>query len=255
VPEAAKLRVYEEFISARGDSPDGAWNNTLTQLKLGPLGDCGYYRVLSSPGSFHTGAVTAVLDKGSRLETVSLTAGARLARINVNVHFKAPDAECFLDGLYLTRGNEHVDHHTTVDHEVGHCRSHQLYKGILSDQSRAVFNGKVFIRKDAQSTEAYQTNKNLLLSREAEVDTKPQLEIDANDVKASHGAAIGSINPAELFYLQSRCISKADAMAMLCRGFADDVVMRVTDDTAKFLLTSRVRDWFKTQTISVEVVS
>ncbi len=255
VPEAAKLRVYEEFISARADSPDEVWNNTLTQLKLGPQADCGYYRVLSSAGSFHTGAVTAVLDKGSRLETFSLAAGARWARINVNIHYKAPDAQCLLDGLYLTRGSEHVDHHTTVDHEVGHCRTHQLYKGILADQSRAVFNGKVFIRKDAQGTEAYQTNKNLLLSSDAEVDTKPQLEIDANDVKASHGAAIGSINPAELFYLQSRCISRSDAMSMLCRGFADDVVMRVTDEVAKDLLTGRVRDWFKALSNSGEVIS
>jgi Fe-S cluster assembly protein SufD len=137
-----------------------------------------------------------------------------------------------------------VDHHTSVDHQVGHCRTHQLYKGILNDESRAVFNGKIFIRKDAQKTEAYQTSKNLLLSKAAEVDAKPQLEIDADDVKASHGAAIGSVDPLELFYLQSRCIGRAEAMAMLCRGFADDVVMRLKDDGAKRLLNARVADWF-----------
>jgi Fe-S cluster assembly protein SufD len=115
----------------------------------------------------------------------------------------------------------------------------------MADQSRAVFNGKIFIRKDAQGTEAYQTNKNLLLSTEAEVDTKPQLEIDADDVKASHGAAIGSIDPLELFYLQSRCIGRAEAMAMLCRGFANDAVLRLGDDVAKNLLGQRVGEWFK----------
>lgn len=243
VPELAKLRVYEEFISL--DSSSHKWTNALTQFKLGPLADCGYYRIVASPGCFHTGTVTASLDKGSRLETISLTAGSRLARINIDLQYTSPDAECILNGLYLTSGDDHVDHHTAVEHLVGHCRTHQLYKGILAGKSRAVFNGKIFIRKDAQKTEAYQTNKNLLLSSDAEVDAKPQLEIDADDVKASHGAAIGSIDPMELFYLQSRCIGRSEAMAMLSRGFADDVVMRLHDETAKRLLSDRVGHWFK----------
>jgi Fe-S cluster assembly protein SufD len=186
-----------------------------------------------------------VLDRGSRFETFSLVAGSRLARINIDVKFTATDAECILNGLYLTRDQEHVDHHTVVDHQVGFCRTHQLYKGILADESRAVFNGKIYIRKDAQKTEAYQTTKNLLLSKNAEVDAKPQLEIDADDVKASHGAAIGSIDPLELFYLQSRCIGRAEAMAMLCRGFADDVVLRLQDKSAKSILSKHVSQWFK----------
>ena len=243
VPECAKLRVYEEFIAV--DQEVGEWSNVLTQFKLGPLADCGYYRIIASPGSYHTGSVTASLEKGSRLETFSLTAGSRFARINMDIQYNAPDAECILNGLYLACRNEHVDHHTAVEHRVGNCRTHQFYKGIMADQSRAVFNGKIFIRKDAQGTEAYQTNKNLLLSTEAEVDTKPQLEIDADDVKASHGAAIGSIDPLELFYLQSRCIGRAEAMAMLCRGFANDAVLRLGDDVAKNLLGQRVGEWFK----------
>jgi Fe-S cluster assembly protein SufD len=240
--DGAKLRVVEEFI-AIGSTTSG-WSNGLTQFKLGALADCGYYRIVSAPDLFHTGSVSAVLDRGSCFETFSLLAGGRLARVNVDVKYTAPDAECIINGLYLTRHNEHVDHHTSVDHQVGHCRTHQLYKGILNDESRAVFNGKIFIRKDAQKTEAYQTSKNLLLSKAAEVDAKPQLEIDADDVKASHGAAIGSVDPLELFYLQSRCIGRAEAMAMLCRGFADDVVMRLKDDGAKRLLNARVADWF-----------
>jgi Fe-S cluster assembly protein SufD len=248
VPENAWLRVYEEFISVHENSfkPNvGEWTNALTQLKLGPSANCGYYRILSSVGSFHTGSVTAVLDKASRLETFSLAVGSRFARINIDVRFTAPDAECVLDGLYLVQGDEHIDHHTTVDHTVGQCKTYQLYKGILADKGRAVFNGKIYLRKDAQGSEAYQTNKNLMLSSDAEVDTKPQLEIDANDVKASHGAAIGSIDAAELFYLRSRCIGEAEATAMLCRGFADECVMKVADPQAKTVLSRYVREWFK----------
>ena len=257
VPESARIRVYEEFFAL---SDDGlrlenklenrlhapTWTMPLTQLRLGPLADCGYYRIVDAAASYHTGTITASLERGSRLETFSLTAGAKLARVNLDVRYTALDAECILDGLYLVNDGEHVDHHTAVEHLVGHCRSHQLYKGILAGKSRAVFNGKVFIRKDAQSTEAYQTNKNLMLSPDAEVDTKPQLEIDADDVKASHGAAIGTIDPMELFYLQSRCIGRAEAMAMLCRGFADEVVMRVVDQDAKAVLGRRVAAWFNT---------
>jgi Fe-S cluster assembly protein SufD len=257
VPECAHLRVYEEFfsVSENGDlRHSSSWTVPLTQLRLGPLADCGYYRIVTAPGAMHTGAVTATLERGSRLESFSLIAGAKLARLNLDIRYTAPDAECFLDGLYLVNDAEHVDHHTTVEHLVGHCRSHQLYKGILAGKSRAVFNGKVFIRKDAQATEAYQTNKNLLLSSEAEVDTKPQLEIDADDVKASHGAAIGTINQAELFYLQSRCIGRSQAMAMLCRGFADDVIMRVKDSHAKTVLGRHVSQWFNSLITAEEML-
>ena len=247
-PEGSRIRVYEEFLSLDDDGQSldiSSWSMPLTQLRLGPVADCGYYRIVQSPSSYHTGTVTALLERGSRLETFALTAGAKLARVNLDVRYTAPDAECLLDGLYLVNDGEHVDNHTAVEHLVGHCRSRQLYKGILAGKSRAVFNGKVFIRKDAQSTEAYQTNKNLMLSSDAEVDTKPQLEIDADDVKASHGAAIGTIDPMELFYLQSRCIGRAEAMAMLCRGFADEVVMRLVDRDAQLVLGRHVAQWFE----------
>jgi Fe-S cluster assembly protein SufD len=145
------------------------------------------------------------------------------------------------------READHVDHHTAVDHRVGQTRTNQLFKGILSDSARLVFNGKIFIRKQAQKSEAYQTCKNLLLSENAEANAKPQLEIDADDVKASHGAAIGTVNPQELFYLQSRCIEKSKAMAILCRGFADDVMFRLKDNQIREALAARVGRWFEGQ--------
>jgi Fe-S cluster assembly protein SufD len=250
IPDGAKLRVIEEFLSVDGVSK--GWSNALTQFRLGAGADAGYYRIVTTAPCFHSGSVSVTLDRGSRLETCSLVAGSKFARINIDVQYMAPDAECILNGLALTRSSELVDHHTAVEHQVGFCRTHQLYKGILSDESRVVFNGKIFIRKDAQKSEAYQTTKNLLLSQRAEVDAKPQLEIDADDVKASHGAAIGSIDPAELLYLQSRCIGRSEAVAMLCRGFADDVVLRLSDEAAKLTVGQRVRQWFQTEVSRLE---
>jgi Fe-S cluster assembly protein SufD len=245
--ESSRLRVYEDFwtIDERALKQSPSWANALTQFKLDHGASVGYFRTVHAANQFHTGSVTAILEKNSRLETFSLTTAAKMARVNIDVTYTGTDAECVLNGLYLVQGSDHVDHHTSVDHKVGRCRTFQFYKGILADQSRAVFNGKIFIRPDAQQTEAYQTNKNLLLSSEAEVDTKPQLEIDADDVKASHGAAIGSVDPAELFYLQSRCIGRAEALSMLSRGFAEDVVGKITDLQAKLVFSRKVKQWFK----------
>src|SRR5690606_3383984 len=120
-------------------------------------------------------------------------------------------AECALDGLYIVNGKQHVDHHTVIDHASPNCNSHQLYKGVLDGESRGVFNGKIFVRRDAQKTDAIQNNKNLLLSRKAEIDTKPQLEIDADDVRCTHGATIGQLDDEALFYLQARGIGAAQA--------------------------------------------
>ena len=245
VAKGAAVSVFEEFASLEtATTHEGAWTNVLTQIRLGQSAKCGYYRILSEEGSYHTGAVTANLDQASRLELLSLSAGAKLARIDVDVTHYAAESECVLNGLYLVKGSEHIDHHTCSDHLVGNTKTYQLFKGILSDAGRAVFNGKIFIRKDAQKAEAYQTSKNLLLSGTAEVDAKPQLEIDADDVKASHGAAIGSLDRDELFYLQSRCIDRAEATAILCRGFAADVILRLDNEFARKVLMARIDAWF-----------
>src|SRR5204863_8947338 len=132
--------------------------------------------------------------------------GGKLRRHNLSVVMNEEGAECWVDGLYITSDEQHTDTHSVIDHRQPHCNSHQLYKGILDGKSRAVFNGKIFVRHGALGTDAQQTNKNLLLSKEAHVDTKPQLEIFADDVKCAHGAAIGQLDEEELFYLESRGI-------------------------------------------------
>ncbi len=163
----------------------------------------------------------------SQYYTYNFQWGSRLARQDINVNLAGQGAHCSLDGLYMGRERQHLDTHSRIDHMVSHCTSHEDYKGILDDRSRAVFNGKVFVHPDAQKTDANQQNKNLLLSKQAEVDTKPQLEIYADDVKCAHGATVGQLDETSLFYLQSRGIDLTTAKDLLTFGFAHDVVNRV----------------------------
>jgi Fe-S cluster assembly protein SufD len=157
----------------------------------------------------------------------------------------APGAEAVVDGLYIENGKQHVDNHTNIEHFVADTRSEQLYKGILDGESRAVFNGRVFIAQDAQRSNSSQLNNNLLLSKRAEVDTKPELEIFADDVKAGHGATIGRLDPEHLFYLRSRAISSDDAVAMLALGFANDLVLRRTNEYVREALSLPVMNAVK----------
>jgi Fe-S cluster assembly protein SufD len=136
-------------------------------------------------------------------------------------------AECWVDGLYVVGENQHTDTHSVIDHQQAYCNSHQLYKGILDANGRAVFNGKVFVREGAQKTDALQTNKNLLLSPQARVDTKPQLEIYADDVKCAHGAAIGQLDQDQLFYLEARGINPELGKSLLTYGFAEEVIEKI----------------------------
>jgi Fe-S cluster assembly protein SufD len=167
------------------------------------------------------------LGPNSSYRTTTINFGAALSRHDIRVQMDHEGAECSVDGLYMVDGNQHTDTHSVIDHRQPHCTSHQLYKGILDGKSRAVFNGKVFVRHDAQKTDARQTNKNLLLSTDARIDTKPQLEIFADDVKCTHGAAVGQIDEEEKFYLESRGINPALARNMLTYGFAEEVIERI----------------------------
>jgi len=180
-----------------------------------------------SPTAFHIAATTAELGPNASYDATAINLGAALSRHTIDVTMDHEGAECWVDGLYMVDGNQHTDTHSMIDHRQPHCTSHQLYKGILDGSSRAVFNGKVFVRHGAQQTNAQQTNKNLLLSNEARVDTKPQLEIFADDVKCAHGAAIGQLEPDELFYLESRGIRPDLARNMLTYGFAEEVIEKI----------------------------
>ena len=146
---------------------------------------------------------------------------------------QAPGAEAVFNGVYKPGAGQHIDNQTTVDHQSAHCRSSQLYKGVLLDGSRAVFNGKVLIRKDAQQTDAQQLNNNLLLSENVEIDTKPQMEIDADDVKCAHGATVGQMDEDELFYLQSRGIRPEQAKTMLATGYMNEAIQQISNESVR----------------------
>ena len=181
------------------------------------------------PAAYHMGTVRSTQAADSHLSLFDFSAGGRMARNNLTATLDGEGAEVHMNGLYAVRGKQHVDNHTTIDHRKPRCVSRQTYKGILDERAHAVFNGKVFVRAGAKLTDGYQLNRNLLLSRSAKVDTKPQLEIDNDDVKCSHGATIGQIDEDQLFYLLSRGIGKDEAIAMLSRGFVEDVLYLIKD--------------------------
>lgn len=175
--------------------------------------------------------------KASRLRSFLYTDGARIYRHNLSVRLEGEGAEAAINGLHRLNGVRHADSHTFVEHVAPNTESDQLYKAVLDGESRSVFNGRIFVRKEAQLTNSYQLNKNLILGREARVDTKPQLEIFADDVKCSHGATIGQLDEDQLFYLGTRGIDKDVAVKMLIRGFIDDVVAQVVDSSLRDKLT------------------
>ena len=217
------------------------FTNSVVEVFLQEGARLEHYRVQrDSSKAFHTGTTAAHLGRTSSYNTTAITLGAQLSRHDVNVTMDHEGAECWVDGLYIVSSDQHADTHSVIDHRQPHCTSHQLYKGILHGNSRAVFNGKVFVRHGAQKTDAMQTNKNLLLSPEARVDTKPQLEIFADDVKCAHGAAVGQIDEEELFYLETRGIHAELGRNLLTYGFAAEVIQKISVDSIRAQLDEAV---------------
>lgn len=223
--EGSVATVIESYVS-----PDETtyFTNAVTEVFAAEGAVLDHYRLQEeSEQAFHIATTEVHQQRKSNYTSYSISLGGRLARHNLNVAVSDENIETTIDGLYVVTGNQHTDNHTVIDHQKPHCASHQLYKGILDGRGRAVFNGKVFVREGALLTDARQLNKNLLLSPEAHVDTKPELEIFADDVKCSHGATVGQLEDEELFYLTSRGISADKARALLTYGFAEDVISKI----------------------------
>jgi Fe-S cluster assembly protein SufD len=180
-----------------------------------------------STAAFHVARLRVVQGPASHFADFSVALGAALYRNDIETVFDGEGGECSLDGLFMASGDQHTDTHTRIDHARPRCSSRELYKGILDGKARGVFHGRIVVRKDAQKTDAYQTNKNLLLSREALVNSTPQLEILADDVKCKHGSTTGQLDAAALFYLRSRGIGEASARSLLTHAFASDVVQHI----------------------------
>lgn len=236
----AEASVVETFAP---NTADRAFTGSVTDIMLGENAKLSYVKVQTdAPTAYHVSSTRAIVPRAAVLKALSFAFGGQVTRNDLDIVLTGEGADATLDGFYLVTDKRHVDNHSTVDHTVPHTTSSQLYKGILAGQGRAVFNGKVFVRQDAQKTSAFQLNQNLLLSSEAEIDTKPQLEIDADDVKCAHGAAVGQLNADEIFYLESRAIPRAEAIKMLSLGFADEVLMRFEDVKLREELRQLVRN-------------
>jgi len=187
-----------------------------------------YYKIQNDRPHASQVSTTHIRQIGkSVIHTVTVSLNGGIVRNNLHAIMEARFAEAHLYGLYFQRDQSHIDNHTIVDNVTPDCQSNELYKGILDNNSTGVFNGKIFVRKDAQKTNAFQSNKNVLLSGNANINTKPQLEIFADDVKCSHGCTIGSLDEEGLFYLQSRGVPKKQAMALLLQGFALDILEKI----------------------------
>ncbi|HRD71133.1 MAG TPA: Fe-S cluster assembly protein SufD [Legionella sp.] len=221
IAEAGSEITLVEQYSGTEDSI--YFTNTVTELFLGAAAQITHYKIQNeSKAAYHLGHLSVQQSAGSRFASHSLSLGGKLVRSDITINLKEPHAHCLMNAIYAPAEGQHVDHHTTVNHLVADCTSEQDYKGILTGRSRAVFNGKVIVAKDAQHTNAQQQNKNLLLSANAEIDTKPQLEIFADDVICSHGATVGQLDEEALFYLATRGIDRLEASHYLIHAFAQD---------------------------------
>ena len=218
----SRATVIESYVSL-GNS--AYFTNAVTEISLGEGSHLDHYKLQrESESAFHVGTVQVREERDSQLHSFSLAVGGSLARTNIYTSLDGDAATCTLNGLYLTDGAQHVDNQTSIEHIAPNCPSHELYKGVLDGRSHGVFNGKVYVHPEAQKTDGKQSNNNLLLSPTARVDTKPQLEIFADDVKCTHGATVGRLDELAMFYLNSRGIGPETARILLTYAFAADVL-------------------------------
>jgi Fe-S cluster assembly protein SufD len=228
--------IIESYVSL-GDAR--YFTNAVTEVSLADGAQLRHYRVeRESERAFHVGTTEVHQGKSSLYKSFSFATGGRLARINIYTKLQGEGCEVWLDGLYMLDGEQHVDHQTRIEHLQPNCASHEVYKGVLDGVSHGVFNGQVFVDPIAQKTDGKQTNNNLLLSDHARVDTKPQLEIFADDVKCTHGATVGRIDEMALFYMKSRGIGAQMARELLTYAFAADVIERIELDAVRTGLES-----------------
>jgi Fe-S cluster assembly protein SufD len=203
------------------------FTNAVTEIVAGDGAVVDHYKLQQeSLSAFHVATMQVTLGRSANFSSHSISLGAALARHDANATL-SEGTEAVLNGLYIVNGTQHVDNHTAIDHAKPHAASHELYKGILDGRAQAVFNGKILVRKDAQKTDSKQTNKNLVLSDEAVINTKPELQILADDVRCTHGATIGQLDAEMMFYLRSRGIGANQARSLLIYAFAQDIVDRI----------------------------
>jgi len=217
--------------------------NKVVEVKGGLNSHLHYYRLQHEGSNYiEVSTIETNIQKDSTFSSVVISLSGDMVRNNLTLNILGSNSEGNMYGLYLLNGKTHVDNHTNVDHTVAHAESNELYKGILADHARGVFNGKIFVRQDAQKTNAFQQNNNILLSEDAVVNTKPQLEIWADDVKCSHGCTTGQLDEEALFYLQARGIGKMQAKGLLLYAFAGEVLEHIADEPFRTYCTRLVEE-------------
>jgi Fe-S cluster assembly protein SufD len=222
---AAAVTVIEDFVAMQDEA---YFTNAVTEIAAGAGAKVAHVRVQREGGrAFHIANCSVVLERDAEYREVNVAVGARISRYNLNVLQSGEGAQCAIDGLALIDGRRLADTHTTIDHAKAHGVSRQLHKCIVDGAAHAVFNGKILVRPGAQLTDSMQTSRSLLLSGKARVDTKPQLEIYADDVKCAHGAAVGQLDPDEVFYLRSRGLSESAARNLLTYAFGGEIIRRI----------------------------
>jgi Fe-S cluster assembly protein SufD len=245
---SSQVRFIETFVAV---SDTSYFTNNVAEIYVGQNAQVERHKILTeSSEAFHISALEVFQDRDSRFIDHNISLGGNLVRNHISSEFKGEGSSCTLNGLYTANGEQHIDNHTVIDHAVGHCESHELYKGILDEKSKGVFNGKIFVRQDAQKTNAIQSNNCILLSDEATIDTKPQLEIFADDVKCTHGATVGQLDEDAFFYMRARGIAREKARNLLIYAFASEVLDKITIDTVR----QRLADIFSEKLHAVKQV-
>lgn len=236
--EGSSVNIIDDYYTI-GEHP--FFTNSVTEIVLDKNAALEHYKIQNDgSNAFHIGTVQVEQNRDSKFTNSTISWGGSLIRNNLNAVLNGENSESHYYGLYLLKDKQFVDNHTLVDHAVPNCNSNELYKGLIDDKSTGVFNGKIMVRKDAQKTNAYQSNKNILLSADAKINAKPQLEIFADDVKCSHGATFGQLDQDSMFYLQSRGISKDEAKILLMNAFSSDVIDSVKIDSLREYLHSQL---------------
>ncbi len=241
--EGAEATLVEQFVS--DNTTQSNFVNSVTELDIQANAQLKHYRLhLEDENALHVGGLHVNLAASAVFDSFHFALGSKLKRIDCAVNHMGSGAHCEMGGVYLPRRKQHVDYHTTIEHAVPHCTTNEVFRGIIADEAKAVFNGRIHIHKDAQKTFAQLSNKNLLTSNKAEIDTKPELEIYADDVQCAHGATVAQLNETSMHYLRTRGVSETDARMMLSFGFINELINNVNDKAVADYLRPKIAELF-----------
>lgn len=236
------IKIIESFVNLQAEE---SFTNNVAEFFLNPNSQVEYNKIQNKEGeSYHISTEQVYQRKDSNFTINTITLDGTLIRNNLNIDVAAEGCETNLNGIYLGKDRNHIDNHTVVDHLKPNCNSNEVYKGILDDNSVGVFNGKVFVRPDAQKTNAFQQNNNILLTDDAVINSKPELEIYANDVKCSHGSTTGQLDDEAIFYLQARGVGRRSAINMMITAFAKDALEKVSIQSLKYYIENKIETRF-----------